>query len=177
MRRIRAMARRLVRVYRAATEAIRAAGRKWYRLARVVAWGMARECGVTMRTAAGVIAALSPRLQWVTNVKAARAMLAGKDPRGVFRASKAKARRIIAGESPESVLRSPKVMAFFDALTGNDDAAVVDVWTARAAGLDGPVTDAQYREVALALRAASIETGERVAQLQAIAWVQVRGRA
>lgn len=171
------MAQRLVRLYRAATEAMKAAGRDWYRRARVLAWDMATECGVTLRTAAGVIAALSPRLQWVANVRAARRMLQGTDPSGVFKASKAKARRIIAGESPEAVLSGPKVRAFFDALCGNDAAAVVDVWIARAVGLDRVPTDDDYRRVALALRLARIETGERVAQLQAIAWVQVRGRA
>lgn len=177
MRAVRSMARRLVKLYRAASETVRRVGRDWYRNARRTAWGLATEAGVTLRTAAGVIAALSPRLQWRTNVRAARAMLLGENPSGVFKASKAKARRIIAGESPDEVLSGPKVRAFFDALCGNESAAVVDVWIARAVGLDRAPTNDEYGRIALALRLASIETGERVAPLQAIAWVQVRGRA
>lgn len=177
MRAVRNMARRLVKLYRAATETVRRVGRDWYRNARMLAWDMATEAGASLRTAAGVIAALSPRLQWTANVCAARAMLLGKNPAGVFKASKTKARRIIAGEAPEVVLSGPKVRAFYEALCGNESAAVVDVWIARAVGLDKAPTDEQYRRIALALRLASIETGERVAPLQAIAWMQVRGRA
>lgn len=177
MRRIRAMARRIVMVYRAASAAVKAEGRDWYRKARLTAWSMARECGVTLRTAAGVLAAISPRLTWRHNVNAARALLTTGVCSGVFKTSKAKALRIMAGESPLKVLGGPKVRAFYRALTGHD-AAVVDVWMTRAAGLRSPqVSDATYRDVVSALKLASAEVGERVAAMQAIAWVQVRGRA
>lgn len=172
------MARRIVQCYRLASSAVKAAGREWYRNARLTAYRMALDCKVTLRTAAGVIAAISPRLTWTHNVTAAWTLLLTGDARGVFKASKAKARRIIAGARPEDVLGGPKVRAFFAALCGDDDAAVIDVWMTRAAGLRNPqVTERTYSQVAAALKLASAEVGERVAALQAIAWVQTRGRA
>lgn len=178
MQLLRRMAARIVRVYRQASAEVRAQGREWYANARRTAAKVARAMGHTKATACGVIAALSPRLGWTHNVNAAIAMLAGRDPTGVFKASKSKARRIIAGERPLSVLSGPKVRAFYAALMGDQDAAVIDVWMARAAGLKNPqLKEREYNRVAAALKLASSEVGERVAALQAIAWVQTRGRA
>jgi hypothetical protein len=178
MRRVKRLAARLLRIYRAAPKAVRRAGAEWYRKARVAAWAMAREAGVSMSTAAGVIAALSPRLQWTHNVNAARAMLLGRQVTGVFKASVVKARRIIAGERPGDVLGGPKVRAFYAALCGDDSQAVVDVWVSRAAGLrtDAP-SEREYATVAQALQLAASHANVPTAHLQAAVWVEVRGRA
>lgn len=178
MRLIRTLARRLVAWWRAADKAARTAGVQWYREARRIARRLARTHGTTVATAAGVIAALSPRLTWSYNVIAADAMLA-KVPKvpGVFEASKAKAHRIIAGERPLDVLRGPKVRAFYRALMGDRDAAVVDVWTARAAGVQDAPNEREYAQVAQALRMGADEVGVSTSELQAAVWVAIRGRA
>ncbi len=177
MRRIRRFAAQLVRHWQSATRATRAAGSGWYRKAGKVTRAIARECGVSNATAAGVIAALSPRVQWVYNVKAARLLLSGVTP-ACFRQSLAKANRIAAGERPLKVLSGPKVRAFYRALMGDQSAAVVDVWTARAAGLSGDFLSArEYSDVAAALQIGATECNTTVSTLQAVAWVQVRGRA
>lgn len=179
MRRIRRFAARLLAVFLSASPEARTAGDEWYSKARRIARRMARNHCTTMATAAGVIAALSPRLGWTYNVLAADLVLSGasKVP-GVFKASLAKARAIAAGARPLLVLKGPKVRAFYRALCGDEDATVVDVWTARAAGLSGDALSArEYHEVSRALTMAAVEAGVPAARLQAVAWVQVRGRA
>lgn len=177
MRRIRALARRLSRIYQRTTDDVRKAGAAWYRQARLKAYHMAQATGHTLRTAAGVIAALSPRLSWTANVRAAHMVLGGLTPSGVFKASLAKAIAIREGMKPLSVLGGPKVRAFYRALIGHDSAAVVDVWVARAAGVGTQLTPKAYAEVASALKLAAREAKVPTAHLQAAVWVEVRGRA
>lgn len=176
---IRRLARRLVALWHAADHAVRTAGVQWYRTARATARRLARVHSCSLATAAGVIAALSPRLGWTYNVLAADLVLghAERVP-GVFRTSLAKARRIADGARPSAVLGGPKVRAFYRALMGDTSAAVVDVWTARAAGVD-PVglSPKLYDQVARALRMGADEVGTTTSSLQAVAWVSVRGRA
>lgn len=178
MRAIRAFARRLVAWWRAADDVARSAGVTWYRAARKTARRLARARGCTLARAAGVIAALSPRLTWSYNVIAADAVLArvARVP-GVFRANLAKGRAIAAGAAPLSVLSGPKVRAFYAALMGSPDAAVVDVWIARAAGIEGALTPKQYAQVAQALRMGADEVGQTTSAFQAATWVSIRGRA
>lgn len=178
MRLVRRFARRLVALWRAADRAVRTAGVQWYRRARATARRLARQHGCTLATASGVIAALSPRLGWTYNVLAADLVLgAAERVPGVFQASLAKARAIADGARPLLVLRGPKVRAFYRALMGDESAAVVDVWTARAAGVDGDVSPKTYAAIANALRMGANEVGTTTARLQAVAWVAVRGRA
>jgi hypothetical protein len=136
MRTVRRLAARFVALWRAADRAVRTAGVQWYRNARRICRDLARRHGVSESCAAGVVAALSPRLGWTYNVLAADLVLARAERvPGVFKASLVKARRILAGGRPLQVLSGPKVRAFYRALKGDESAAVVDVWTARAAGL------------------------------------------
>lgn len=178
MRRIRRLAARLVAHWVTASKAVRRQGTAWYREAGRVTRAIARQHGVTARRVAGVIAALSPRLTWAVNVRAARAVLAGKVPAGVFRASLHKAQRIAAGERPLKVLGGPKVRAFYRALLGDESSAVVDVWTARAAGLSGDaLRPGEYEQVSAALALGARQMRTTTTRLQAVAWVAVRGKA
>lgn len=168
---------RLLSHWEAATAEVRAAGASWYREARRTARRVARQTGTTLARACGVLAAISPRLQWKHNVNAGVALLRGEPVSGVFRASLAKARRILAGEPPLGVLAGQKVRAFYRALMGDERAAVVDVWIARAVGIQDSPTARQYADVAAALLTAAERVGTTPARLQAAVWVQVRGRA
>ncbi len=178
MRRVRQLAARLLRVFRAASLADTAAGLLWYARQRKVARRLARVYRTTIARACGVIAALSPRLGWTYNVRAAELVLAGaaKVP-GVFKASLAKARAIASGARPLQTLGGPKVRAFYRALMGNESSPVVDVWVARAVGVQDAPTAKQYEQVSQALALAARAAGTTVAGLQAVAWVHVRGRA
>lgn len=169
-------------LYREASEDQLASG-QWYGQARAACRAMAREHSVSERTAAGVVAALSPRQQWRFNLKAADMVLAARaagkrqPPRVGIMGNVAKAWRIAGGEKPLAVLGGPKVRAFYRNITGDLDHVTVDVWAARAAGLDGhPKNVREYDAVADEYRRVAALVGIRPAQLQAIVWVVIRSR-
>lgn len=137
---------------------------------------MAQRHGVSVSTAAGVIAALSPRLHWDQNLLAASRCLGSEDVPGVFMANLVKAQRIFAGERPLDVLSGPKVRAFYLAILGRQ-APVVDVWVARAAGIRRELTPRRYSEAARALTVAAERAGVPTTTFQATVWVAERGRA
>jgi len=167
----------------------------WYQESRRVAQALAGEYGVSLSTVAGVIAALSPRVHWADNVKGAETVLhraaypdvfgPGGELEGLgrgvpgFGANIAKAERIAAGEAPLRVLGGDKVRAFYRAIMGDSDAAVVDMWMLRAIGepAHAKLTTRQYAAVAEALRAAAREAGIDTADFQAVVWTYVRGSA
>lgn len=147
---------------------------QWYRASKRVARRLARKHGVPLRTAAGVLAALSPRVRWSTNVAAADKLLGGAPNEEVagYNTNVEKARRIAKGEEPDDVLGGDKVRAFYSAIMGDDDAAVVDVWMWRAIGCaPGGMS---YNDAAAALRDAAAQAGLGVADFQAVVWTHMR---
>lgn len=175
---IASMVRRLIGHWERSSNDIRDTGINWYPVARRTVAEMATKYGVTHRCAAGVVAALSPRLHWSRNITVADMVLAREENvPGCFRANLRKARAIREGAKPSRVLSGPKVRAFYRALVGDDSAAVIDVWTVRAAGWVTSLTEQAYAKVARALEIAASKVRTSVAALQAVAWVAVRGRA
>jgi hypothetical protein len=153
-------------------------GGRWYRESQRVARRLSRKHGTTIACAAGVIAALSPRIRWASNVALADAVLAGHEVTGVFGRNLEKARRIAAGERPLTVLGGDKVRAFYRAIMGDEDSVVIDVWMCRAVGVHKVALSSRgYEAIADAVREAAKLVGVTPAQLQAIVWVQVRGGA
>jgi hypothetical protein len=160
------LTRNITRVFRLATDGDRAVGYGWYGRARNLAEKLAvefdgkdpdlmqdgddewTEYGV--RKAAGVIAALSPRLAWRKNVEYAElaymtyaamqreaegfknltpevreAIFVGMIP--TLNGNARKAYRILSGEAPEDVLGGPKVRAFYFTIVDPSDARAVVV--------------------------------------------------
>jgi hypothetical protein len=172
------MVQRLVSLVSKAPPSAHTSGGSWYGDARRTCQDMAKRNGVSLAVAAGVVAALSPRLQWGPNLRAAEVVLSGGIPGGVFQASLRKALRIArGGQRPLTVLSGPKVRAFYRAIMGDESAAVVDTWVLKAVGWARAVTPKAYAAIARALQLAAERLGTTVARLQAIAWVAVRGRA
>ena len=178
-----AMVRRILRHYRSAAPAVHAAGASWYAAAEHAAAEMWPE---RPDLAAGVIAALSPRCQWVTNLAWARTMIAAArrgdavPPAVHTTAMRGQAWRIANGEAPLSVLNGPKVRAFYANVSGEDrDAVTVDVWAIRAAipGHPESIPVRTLRAVQDAYRRAARIAGVDASAMQAVVWVQVRGRA
>lgn len=165
--------------YRAAGESTaQLEGSTWYRRSRCAARSLARANGCTLSQAAGVIAAISPRMRWGANLRLADAILKGEQVTGVFGANLAKAHRIMAGERPLDVLGGNKVRAFYRAIMGDESSVVIDVWMLRAAGWDKrSLTPRKYQRVAAALTEAAKAVGVSLADFQAIVWTQVRGSA
>jgi hypothetical protein len=169
----------------AATAEDLAAGLAWYDRAHAAAESMAAESGLTVRQCAGVIAALSPRCQWASNVTAARRMVlaaAADESQPVANgtlANRAKAWRIACGEDPRAVLGGPKVRAFFANIMGDVEAVTIDVWAARAAegrrNENAPVRR-RYQLLAHAYRRAGERRGMHPRDVQAAVWTAYRRR-
>jgi hypothetical protein len=171
------MVQKLIRAWSKATDEDKRQGAEWYRTARETCRDMATDNGVTHECAAGVVAALSPRLRWSVNLRAAKRCLAGEKVPGVVKANLAKANQIAAGAPPLSVLSGPKVRAFYNAIMGDDSAAVVDIWVTRVVGWTKDVKRATYEKIATALKQAAEKVGTSVCTLQASVWVAIRGAA
>jgi hypothetical protein len=170
-----------------ATDADRREGLGWYASANIFAQGLAAEYGITVRQAAGIIAALSPRLSWTLNMRFAHQLCATGDA-PVLTLSKRRARAILAGADPSDVLAAPKgsprsgqkVRAFFaliaDPASAHDvciDRHAYDVW----AGDVGDDTTRKvldragvYDAVAADYRAVADAHDMLPHQVQAITW-------
>lgn len=125
---------------------------------------------------AGIIAALSPRMQWSVNVRKAREVFASGTTRALGQSVRA-AERIHAGEPVDAVLKGAKTRAFARNCAGDLEPVTVDVWALRAAGVidrDAPTT-VQYRDIEHAYKIVARERKLPPAILQAIAWYAVRG--
>lgn len=175
-----AMAMPIVSVYRQASGAIRAQGRRWYPDAERFARTVARDTGMTRATVCGIIAALSPRLQWSKNREYAARHASGYDVPGLT-LSRERAGAIREGATPLSVLGGPKTRAFYRNMMGDTRPVAVDCHAACAANWtadkDTAPTDKQYRTIADAYRIAARECGETPRSMQAIVWIVIRGRS
>jgi hypothetical protein len=177
-------ARTLVEVYDATSEETRTLGGYWYPAAWEHAHAFATAHNVTPWTAAGVIAALSPRAQWSVNLRWAEEVLAAyrdgasEPPTVGLPLSRERAWSIVNGATVLEVLGGDKTRAFFSAIIGDDEALALDTWAIRAAGLDRPsLTPRQYEDLAAEYRVAARACGETPRDFQAIVWVATRGRA
>lgn len=172
-----------------ATDAEYTSGMYWYVSANALAWELDF---VDYRRAAGVIAALSPRLRWDKNVAYARLAysLKGYDVTPeilsyipTLNNSRTKALAMVNGERPENVLGNGlKTNAFYDNIARPYDSLAVTVDKHAfdiANNLRTPykgmvITDKVYRSMADAYAIAAREVGILPMQVQAITWVAWR---
>jgi hypothetical protein len=148
----------------------------WYRESRRFARSLAREHGGGLARPAGIIAALSPQVQWHRNKAMAADMMATGTCTGQTGANELKAWRIWQGERPLRVLGGPKVTNFYRAMMGHEDAAVIDTWMLHALDWGKRGCSAkEYERCAAALREAASMTALTTAQFQAVVWTHVRG--
>jgi hypothetical protein len=183
------MVARLLNAYDNASAADMAAGHAWYDTARLTAAALAAGTNLSVRHAAGVIAALSPRVRWENNVEGAALIIAAvahhtNEPivAGYYRNRK-KAWDIAQGADPDTILGGPKVTAFFANIMGDEDRVTVDVWAARAAeGKTDPrgPEGKRYNAIADAYRMAARARDVSPMVMQATVWMYTRrtfGRA
>jgi hypothetical protein len=176
-------------VFEQATPANIKEGCGWYRHARSLVFELSMAFGTTEEIVAGVIAALSQRTQWSTNIDRATRVLDGDNDPGGLPLAAEKAIRIRDGEAPEDVLgeRAFKVQAFYRALIGDDDAAVIDTWMLDAldfykvSKVTGEryqsYTKLQYERLADVVRSEAARVGMAITEYQATVWCIIRGRA
>ena len=120
-----------------ASEANREDGAQWYLINQQAIDEMAHGSGVSLDTAAAVVAHLSPRIHWSRNIIAAHSVLNGLPVTGIMTRSLAGAQAAIAayqkGEDPLKTLRGPKIRNFAANLIGDQWAVTIDVWAGRVA--------------------------------------------
>lgn len=168
------LVRRILRTFDVASPSDIEAGARWYAEAEDLARSLADTAG-SLQIAAEVIAALSPRTIWSRNVVQAYALvhhdehLSGSLTRNVEMA-----RRVIAGET--GVLKGNKTRAFAANIAGDRERVTVDVWAARAVGVDEDLLTRKgvYDAVEHAYRLAARRRGVEPATMQATVWVIAR---
>jgi hypothetical protein len=167
-----------------ATESELRAGLAWYADAADESERLARENKVTVKQAAGVIAAVSPGLRWERNVEVAERIIRKRTLKGLgvrWYDGVKKAKRILKGQSTETALKGNKVRAFHACILGSDLAVCVDghayaIWIGRRVTLDDVPTlnDKLYRRIAADYVTVAKTLNVRPCQLQAITWVAWR---
>lgn len=157
------------------------AGLEWYQNAHDLAVEMAKEFDVSVEIAAYVIAATSPRSIWSFNVKHARAILAyGERPSGALWTNHFRG-EAVRDYGIDCIGNGPKVNAFARNIMGDYDAVTIDMWAFVAACGDLPEKHLSrvgaYETIADAYRVAAKKFGITPAQMQAVTWIAIRGRA
>lgn len=167
--------RRLIRLYREATEAEKAHGLVWYENEASWIEALADCHGVTRPHAIAAYAALSPRLRLSQNRRAMVDLLDGFPRNGVFQRSVTAATAALT-QGP-TVLRGPKVTRFSCNLNGCRQCVTLDVHAADVAGWDRRIvgTKGGYEALERAYQAAARRLNIHPSVLQATLWVKQRG--
>lgn len=179
------MVARILDAYDKSSASDMAEGERWYETARITAEALSAGTLISPKNAAGVIAALSPRVRWPSNVRAAAEIISAArrdpdaDPPNVagYYANVKKAWKIATGWSAENVLGGPKVKSFYSNICGDEDSVTVDVWAARLAegcsNKNGPAGK-RYETIANAYRMAASARSVSPMIMQATTWVFIR---
>lgn len=138
---------RILKTFNRATEREYLEGLEWYPKAKEFALSLNPD----ILKSAGVIAALSPRQHWETNMNGAKKIFRDLNNHSSIMPVVAgtysnveKAWRIAQGEDPRVVLKSSnpnryfKVRRFFENILGNQYLVTIDSWTAMAALKNAP---------------------------------------
>lgn len=145
----------------------------WYRLARCHAHAIAFTMDIPLENAASIISAFSPRVQWNRNMDLAWQFATGQDVR-CLTLSKRNAEK--AKTMGFAALNGLKTNAFARNISGDLNAVTIDAWMLRPFGLRD-ATKANYRTLSEAIRVVAAEVGMTPADLQALIWVRLRGKA
>lgn len=176
---MKAYTRRIERVLDAATEQQKQHGLSWYDDAYRFAESVAASSGYCVTQVVGVIAALSPQIEWERNKRIAHDFCHGQHVPDQTRSNLRKAERILSGESPEAVLASKwgykKTLSFYHCIMGRHDHVCIDRHAAYLA-TGQPKLDLRrhYDAIADAYRRVATKRNLTPAQAQAIAWVTWR---
>lgn len=181
--------RNILELYEYATEDEIDAGLSWYQRANRFAAALATTYRVTLDTAAGVIAALSPGCSWEKNMIDATRLLENGDRATVstYGKMKRKALRILynGDKSSSDYLGDAKIQCFYQNIVAPDrpGRVTVDRHAVRAAVDYGMTYDeaiyycntpAKYDVIESAYKMAADELGILPQELQAIVWLVYR---
>ena len=109
--------RHILKAYNEASIDSKLEGEIWYDEAQIVAEQVSKLLGTNdLRIGAGIIAALSPQMDWGENIEEAIKFTSTHYSTRQTKANNAKALRILEGENPLDVLGGAKVIAFYHAI-------------------------------------------------------------
>ena len=183
------MVARLTALRASATPEQVQAGQRWYQDARALAVELANTCGLSIEQAAGVMAALSPREHWqrlyVRLVRWTQASQAGQPITSELTigtgSNQYKAQQILAGAPIGAQCSGPKVLAFYRAILGDEQAVPIDCHAHRAAiGRNAPELlqrKGHRQDVQDAYTAVARQFGETPRECQAIIWLVQQTRS
>lgn len=178
--RTRDITRRLLRAFDNANAEQKQRGERWYDDARATAEYLERAYALSPGAGAGIIAALSPRIHWNRNITLAKLLCTGMEVKALGRSLR-HARAIAQGARTGTVLNGPKTRAFAACISrpSNPWAVCIDVWAARAAGVDPNKLKSKklYNQTADAYRAAAKMRDLNPAAFQAVIWIVTREAA
>ena len=183
-------------IYLLATTQERIDGANWYKSAHKIALNLADNYGLTLQTAAGVIASLSPRNKWSRNVIDAENLIETfvRDPESAvnikvctFNKNKEKALKILRNnqdfftDNTREILSGPKLNEFFNCILGVEDDVCIDGHAycifngSRTSLKDVPSIGVKLRkEIKSDFRKAAAKFNISAAEMQAITWVAWR---
>jgi hypothetical protein len=179
---VETLTRRILATFDRATVADIEAGATWYDEAREFSVALGNRSGHGVEHAAAVIAHLSPRTTWTRNVVGAEMLLIhGERGEGIMGREFAKAYDSL--DVDDDLLEttfgpgSRKTLRFFRNILGDVESVTVDVWAARAAGVDEHLLGrvGVYDAVEVAYQRAARRRSVEPATMQATCWVVVRG--
>lgn len=148
-------------------------GLNWYSDAREHLRAMAASRGTSLKVAAGVAAALSPRVNWQTNIWNCLAILKGLKVKGLY-ANVAKAKQIKASGIVLKYLKGEKVVPFFLNLIGNENEVTIDTLIINAYHNSferNTVRKSERQEIINTFKRIAARHRITPAQAQAITWV------
>lgn len=181
--------RRIMAVYRSANAQQIAAGLSWYSEANAVAQSIADEHNLSLRQAAGILAALSPQVSWGYNVEWANLVAQGDTTRHGLSLSLGRALMIQRNPDvdPLDILGGPKVRAFYAAILSAGFTTEVCIdrhaydLAENSRGAHVSLTAKRFRVTAENYRGAAKRLQREglmvtACQLQAITWITWRDR-
>lgn len=170
-------------VFKRATTQDLADGLSWYSYAHFFSHSMARQYGVSVEQAAGVISALSPRNKWERNLSDAERSIKSFLTHGsiqctvsTFGSNKLKAEEILSGKPVEEVLVGLKTWNFYNNILDPMDENFVTIDFHAVNIYEGSLdvkslSKGYYKTVVEAYKDAAYELGLIPNQLQAVTWV------
>lgn len=178
----RNMTRNILRVYRAAEAHHVEAGLTWYDMAFTECEKRAWRHDWPVINVVCAFATLSPRITYRQNLELLDALVVGQHkPVGCLSRSWLAASRALGSADPLGTFSKEalKTGNFARAILGDRNAVVVDVWSARAAGVGESMVRSTrgYHAVAEAYRRGARRVNISARDLQAITWCHARGAA
>lgn len=186
------MIENILAVYNRASKAELIAGLRWYHKARLEAIALAQRYDISLESAVGAIAILSPGLRWEYNIEHAERLISAvtkhKDPPmvGVYGTrNRDNAVKVIGGASINSVIssRALKVRSFYHNILNPDkNTGYVTIDRHAQSICENTYLDtnipsihgAKYRRYAEAYSEAAREIGRFPHEIQAVTWIRWR---